>query len=207
MAVGSRSHADVSRFLRYFRLVPLLAFLALAITLVPAQATGAQLTLRWLDYSGGLAGFKIERKTGTTGVFAQIATVSRGRTAFTDYSVGVKVTYCYRVRAYTSAGHSAYSNQACGIPATFDLTVSRTGTGAGTVNSSPAGISCGTDCFQSYPSGSSVTLTATPAAGSIFSGWSGGGCSGTGPCTLAGNSRVTVPASFNVTPTSPPGIP
>jgi hypothetical protein len=190
--------ADVSRFLRHVRLVPFLTFLALAITLVPGQAAGAQLTLNWVDNSGGRAAFKIERKTGATGAFAEIATQSPGRTAFTDSSVGVKITYCYRVRAYNSAGYSAYSNQACGIAATFDLTVSRTGTGAGTVSSSPAGIGCGTDCSQSYPSGSLVTLTATPAAGSIFSGWSGGGCSGTGPCTLAGNSPVTVGASFNV---------
>ncbi|MGI8822522.1 MAG: sulfatase family protein, partial [Acidimicrobiia bacterium] len=43
---------------------------------------------------------------------------------------------------------------------TFDLTVTRAGTGSGTVRSTPAGIKCGTDCTESYASGTSVTLTA-----------------------------------------------
>src|SRR5439155_65795 len=61
---------------------------------------------------------------------------------------------------------------------TLALTVSKTGTGSGTVTSSPAGISCGTTCSASFTSGTMVTLTAAPAAGSTFTGWSGGGCAG-----------------------------
>src|SRR5439155_17221215 len=67
---------------------------------------------------------------------------------------------------------------------TFALTVSTAGTGNGAVTSSPAGITCGTSCSASYPSGTMVTLTATPAAGSTFAGWSGAGCIGTGSCTV-----------------------
>ncbi|MBI1872592.1 MAG: S8 family serine peptidase, partial [Acidobacteria bacterium] len=51
------------------------------------------------------------------------------------------------------------------------LTVSVTG--SGTVSSSPAGIACGTDCSEPYSSGSAVTLTPTPSAGSVFAGWGG----------------------------------
>ena len=40
--------------------------------------------------------------------------------------------------------------------------------------------------------------TANPATGSNFSGWSGGGCSGTGPCTLVGNASLTVTATFTL---------
>src|SRR5207245_1292549 len=74
------------------------------------------------------------------------------------------------------------------VTATFDvpsfaLTVTNAGTGTGTVTSTPAGITCGTSCSASYPGETAVTLTATPAAGSTFAGWSGGGCSGTGSCT------------------------
>ncbi|MFL6622024.1 MAG: InlB B-repeat-containing protein [Sulfurifustis sp.] len=72
--------------------------------------------------------------------------------------------------------------------------------GSGTVMSSPAGISCGSDCSESYPSGTSVTLTATPASGYAFSGWNGGGCSGTAPCTVTMTTARTVAAAF--TPTS-----
>lgn len=54
----------------------------------------------------------------------------------------------------------------------FMLTVGTTGDGAGTVSSSPSGIECGTDCSELYASGSTVTLTAAPAGGSVFTGWS-----------------------------------
>src|SRR5438105_11699992 len=60
---------------------------------------------------------------------------------------------------------------------TFALTVGKAGTGSGTVTSVPAGISCGATCTGSYASATAVTLTATPAAGSTFSGWSGA-CTG-----------------------------
>src|SRR5439155_644747 len=70
----------------------------------------------------------------------------------------------------------------------FTLTVVKAGTGSGTVTSSPAGISCGATCAAAsadYDSGTVVTLSATAAAGgSTFAGWSGGGCSGTRPCTV-----------------------
>src|SRR5439155_992377 len=58
----------------------------------------------------------------------------------------------------------------------FTLTVTNAGAGIGTVTSAPAGISCGTTCAAEFPNGTAVTLTAAPAAGSAFNGWSGGGC-------------------------------
>jgi hypothetical protein len=62
------------------------------------------------------------------------------------------------------------------------LSVGKTGSGSGTVTSSPAGISCGNDCSETYASGAEpdVVLTATPAAGSVFTSWSGD-CSGSSP--------------------------
>ncbi len=74
----------------------------------------------------------------------------------------------------------------------FQLNVNKTGTGAGTVTSSPPGISCGGDCTESYSEGSVVRLNPQPAAGSVFAGWSGA-CTGTGVCdvTLSANRAVT----------------
>src|SRR5258708_37253437 len=51
------------------------------------------------------------------------------------------------------------------------LSITKTGTGTGTVQSSPPGISCGSQCSGSFPVNTPVQLTATPDAGSTFDGW------------------------------------
>ena len=76
------------------------------------------------------------------------------------------------------------------------LTVARSGSGTGTVTSSPAGIQCGATCAAAYDQAASVTLTATPAAGSRLAGWSGSGCSGAGTCTVAMAAERSVTATF-----------
>jgi hypothetical protein len=82
--------------------------------------------------------------------------------------------------------------------ATFNLTINKAGTGSGTVSSDPAGIDCGLDCSESYTSGTLVTLTATAASGSTFTGWSGESCSGTGTCTVTMSADTTVTANFDL---------
>jgi PASTA domain/Divergent InlB B-repeat domain len=80
------------------------------------------------------------------------------------------------------------------------LTVTRTGHGAGTVTSSPAGITCGSTCSSDFATGSTVTLTAAPAPGSTFVTWAGGGCTGRGTCTVTMSSAQMVTAEFEPTP-------
>jgi phospholipase C len=80
-------------------------------------------------------------------------------------------------------------------PSTFQLTVQNAGTGAGTVTSNPAGINCGATCSASFNSGTMVTLTAAPNAGSTFAGWSGA-CTGTSTCSVTLTSDVSVTATF-----------
>jgi subtilisin family serine protease len=76
------------------------------------------------------------------------------------------------------------------------VTVTKSGTGTGTVTSSPAGIDCGSTCTAAFNTGASVTLTATADSGSSFTGWSGGGCSGTGTCQVTLNADTAVTATF-----------
>ena len=58
------------------------------------------------------------------------------------------------------------------------LSVFKSGNGAGSITSSPAGIDCGADCQEMYDIGTDITLSATPDPGSGFRGWFGAGCSG-----------------------------
>jgi hypothetical protein len=86
-------------------------------------------------------------------------------------------------------------------PSPHTLEISLAGAGSGTVTGT--GISCPGACSHSYPSGTMVTLTATPAAGSTFAAWSGGGCSGSVTCagvTMSSDQNVT--ATFTVTPSA-----
>jgi CSLREA domain-containing protein/uncharacterized repeat protein (TIGR02543 family) len=88
------------------------------------------------------------------------------------------------------------------VTATFDpvgsaaLTVVKAPILGGAVMSDEPGIDCGSDCTEQYQEGTVVTLTPTTADGYVFTGWSGGGCSGTGTCVVTVNDDVTVTASF-----------
>jgi hypothetical protein len=76
--------------------------------------------------------------------------------------------------------------------------------GGGTVTSDPPGVSCssypGATCSVPFPQGTRVQLQATPSAGWVFSGWSGGGCGGTGDCVIALADAVSVTATFTPAP-------
>ena len=168
----------------------------------PAHA--AQLTLTWSDASTNEDGFKIERATGTAGAYGLLAAVAAGTTGYVDAAVTAGTSYCYRVRAYNSAGDSAYSNAACATPASaavYTVTVGKAGTGSGTVASSPAAIDCGSTCSMSVASGTSLALSATTATGSTFTGWSGA-CAGTGSCTLVVDGAKNLTATFALATTS-----
>jgi len=80
-------------------------------------------------------------------------------------------------------------------PPKANLTVVASGTGTGGVTMLPQGVPCGASC-QSFPVGTQVTLTAAPASGSTFAGWSGGNCTGTSPCAVALGANTTVGAAF-----------
>jgi hypothetical protein len=95
-----------------------------------------------------------------------------------------------------------------GSSSSLTLSVSNGGAGYGSVASSPSGISCYTpvpgnaylvapDCAENYVSGTKVALTATPASGSVFAGWSGA-CTGTGTCSVTMDTAKSVAATFSL---------
>jgi hypothetical protein len=81
-------------------------------------------------------------------------------------------------------------------PTTAALAVTRLGNGSGTVTSSPSGIACGTTCNASFALQTVVSITASSAADSTFTGWNGGGCSGVGACVVTMAQATTVSATF-----------
>jgi hypothetical protein len=99
-----------------------------------------------------------------------------------DFSTGLGTVNVYNlVTGWAAAGGAA------------ELLVSVTG--SGTVTSNPSGISCPSTCSAAFHGAPSVTLTATPASGWVFSSW-GGACSGSGSCVVATNVAQSVSATF-----------
>ncbi|MBK6998574.1 MAG: DUF1566 domain-containing protein [Rhodoferax sp.] len=117
----------------------------------------------------------------------------------------------YAWSVYFSNGYASYNNRSSSNAVrlvrggqsfgSFVLAVSKSGTGTGTVTGSAAGINCGNTCSAALASGTSVTLTATPATGSNFTGWSGS-CSGRGSCTVSMDAVKSVTAFFMAAPTT-----
>jgi cytochrome c553 len=86
------------------------------------------------------------------------------------------------------------------VPNSFKLTVAKTGTGKGTLTSSPSGINCGSTCSKTYNKVTAVTLKAAVTKGSVFAGWSGA-CTGKATsCTVSVAGVTTVGAIFSLAP-------
>ncbi len=83
---------------------------------------------------------------------------------------------------------------------TYNLAVSKGGTGSGTITSSPAGINCGGTCNADFNDGTVVTLTAAADASSTFAIW-GGDCSSCGSnttCNITMDANKTCTATFTL---------
>ena len=78
----------------------------------------------------------------------------------------------------------------------FTLTINKSGMGRGTVTSSPAGINCGSTCSAPYDSGTVVTLTATPAMGSVLLEWTGCDTVSGASCSVSMSAAKSVTANF-----------
>jgi hypothetical protein len=79
----------------------------------------------------------------------------------------------------------------------FILSVDFSGAGSGTINSTPAGLGCASQCADSFPSGTNVTLTATPSAGSTFGEWIGCDSPSGQSCSILMNNNRVVTVIFN----------
>jgi len=79
----------------------------------------------------------------------------------------------------------------------LNLYVIKSGTGNGSVRSSPVGIDCGSDCTGAYANETTVTLTAIADESSTFSDWSGCDSRSGNTCAVAMDNNKTVTANFS----------
>ncbi len=87
--------------------------LAAPTDLTAVALSPGHIALNWRDRSGTELGYQIERKTGLSGTYQNIATTGPTISAFHDTSVVASTLYCYRVAAFQTNEVSAYSNESC----------------------------------------------------------------------------------------------
>jgi hypothetical protein len=111
----------------------------------------------------------------------------------------------YRIAVDGAAGDDGYFELHLRPAIEHPRSLSVSSAGPGSVVSSPDAIACSSLCDYDFEVGESVSLNAEPAPGSSFAGWSGAGCSGTGPCQVTLNTDTAVVANFTSTPTGGEG--
>lgn len=122
-----------------------------------------------------------------------------GTTAWSASSIALRSgSNAITVTARDTAGNtkSARITVTYTPPTVAQYTLRVTRSGSGTVTSNPGGINCGSTCSASYASGTSATLTAVPASGSSFSGWSGACAGASTTCSVSMSASLSVTASF-----------
>lgn len=131
------------------------------------------------------------------------ATPQAGNFAFTRWTGGPCVNSSNPVCEFTV---TVATTAGAEFMTTYSLSILIDGTGSGRITSVPAGVDCTVNCFASFVSGTTVTLTATPNVGSVFAGWSPPpfpptDCVGSQTqCTLTMSGGRIARARFNVAP-------
>ena len=180
-----------------------------SVTLDAAKSVTATFDLQLYTLDLTLAG------TGTGTVTSSPAGIDCGTDCSEDYAVNTVVTLTpspatdslfagWSGACTGTGGCSVTLDAARSVTATFDLqqfslTVTQSGTGAGTVVSTPSGIDCSSAvCVASFPINTLVTLSSLPDTGSLFEGYSGDCASIASTCDLTITEDKTVSTTFNL---------
>ncbi len=188
-----------------------IAFWSFTVTPLPAAfgksspangATGAAAnpTLSW-GASSGAASYAYCYDTSNDGACSTWTGAGTSTSAALS-GLAPGATYYWHARATNAAGTTYANGSATAFwsftvaASTYTLAVQRSGSGLGTVTSTPAGITCGRDCSEPYPRGAQVTLRATASLGSAFAGWTGCPAPSANQCAVTITSAHTVTATF-----------
>jgi RHS repeat-associated protein/uncharacterized repeat protein (TIGR02543 family) len=184
------------------------------VTMNQLQAVNADFTLMKMPLTVTQTGSGSGSGSGTGTITSVPAGIACGATCSGSYDWGTAVTLTATPSADslfngwtgacsgTSATCTVTMDQAQAISADFSpafktLSIATLGSGAGTITSSPSGINCGTLCRADFAPNTQVTLTASPASGSTFGGWSGA-CTGSAlACTVTLDQARSVNATFS----------
>ena len=133
------------------------------------------------DAEGAVAGYRWEFGDGhtettstpaTTHTYAAVGPYTVTLTATDEAGCSTTQTFTGQTVSCNGSPLARISHQVT-VPTPELLNVWLDGSGAGTVASSPAGMSCPSTCTYGYAAGSGVVLTATAVPGSTFAGWLG----------------------------------
>ena len=95
--------------------------------LTATVVSSSQITLSWTDNATNEAGYKIERKVGVSGTYAQVSVTAANVTSFTDTGLTASTTYYYRVRTTNNSGDSSFATEAFITTSSSVLTDATTG--------------------------------------------------------------------------------
>ncbi len=184
-------------------------------------ASSSSIVLDWLDNSSNETGFRIEGKPGVctaANPWVQIAAVGANVITHTNISLTANAAYSYRVRAYNTAGNSAYSNCASARTGLAGTPNSPTGlmatsVSAGQINLAWADSSTNETSFRLFRrngTGSWILLFTTAANAVSYAHTAASGNTSTTTysyymqaCNSAGCSPATTVAVVPYRPTSP----
>jgi len=162
-----------------------------------AQQADGKLLAAGYSYVGNTRVFALARYNGNGSLDSSFSGTGKVTTAIGSYDDEAYAVALQPDGKLVAAGNSYNGNQQVFALVRYlgnTLTVSKSGSGSGTVTSSPNAIDCGSTCSAQFPA-VPVHLTATASPGSSFAGWSGD-CAGTGACDLTMSADHTATAVF-----------
>lgn len=152
-------------------------------------AVGSTQAITWTaSDAAGVAGVDLAYSTDGGATYPNVIATGLSNTGSHDWTVPNTVSTTARVRVTATDAFGNASADASDADVTigrYTLSVATAGTGSGTVTKDPD--------EADYASGTSVSLTAVPAASSDFTGWSGdlAGAANPSPLTMDGDRAVT----------------